>query len=569
MPQFNFQERAPQGQVQASGPRDQGTGIQIQQQMQAAQGFQQLAAGVQDIAQQRVQEQAQSDMSAYQSERITREQKFREDSAKLTNPKELKKLSDKYIKDLNLYAEGKRPDGTEVFRNGMGKAEAKAFNQKYAAQFKAQVSQQAFELDRRRDRLNYQQGVNNGVKNNNSEAISMNIQAMVDQGHITPEEGTMQREQALTDMSVNYFKETQATMMIGVEESLNRINQEQIVFDGSGPKRPTDTYENVAQTTKQAFENYKAELYADKNLNEQQRAYFIDKSKAGLKSLEYRQKAQQDAFKLQQETNYNKAQLEYLAMSIANPGADDYKLQADIFGKYGKELQPKDQISMMSNLKKAQDRHILSQTNKAAEVEIRAEKEAVEDLIYDYSATGDPTGNRFIELMNRVESLKGHPAQARLRSFLSDQSPFNEKNHSPLGSFTRESMTRMKAELGLNLTEAEFKKLGSDRTAKPYEPWQPWLSHGFTQQEIDEHKDSVEKYFDFAPESMRTAYLNKIMRDAQDMFGKDQQKASLFIDTKINELKKSQNDYKFINSYLKTGKGATVGKNPYNMIRTR
>jgi hypothetical protein len=68
---------------------------------------------------------------------------------------------------------------------------------------------------------------------------------------------------------------------------------------------------------------------------------------------------------------------------------------------------------------------------------------------------------------------------------------------------------------------------------------------------------------------MRTAYLNKIMRDAQDMFGKDQQKASLFIDTQINELKKSQNDYKFINSYLKTGKGATVGKNPYNMIRTR
>ena len=109
--QFDFTRKTPQGQVQASGPRDQGTGIGAG----SFQGLANMAYGIQDIAKQRVQEQAESDMSAFQAQRIKMEQDFRKKSAKITNAQEYRKAVDKYITDMDKYASGKRPDGTKVF----------------------------------------------------------------------------------------------------------------------------------------------------------------------------------------------------------------------------------------------------------------------------------------------------------------------------------------------------------------------------------------------------------------------------------------------------------------------
>lgn len=566
MPRFDLTRQAPQTQAQSSGPRDMGLGIQIQAAQQAAEGVSSLVSGFESMARKRVQEQAESDMSAFQAHVIKQEQIYEEGAAKAKNSKELKKLTDKYIKDLELYAmKGKREDGNPVFRNNMGKNAFKEFNKTYAAKFEAQGNARAFEMDRKRDRLNYQIAIDSGIKENNPNAITQSYESLVNAGHITREEAKIKQQEALEQMTITHLTELNAHLMIGVEEKLNNLYQQEIKFDGTGPKKYTDTLEEATKSIKGSFENYKAEVLSNPMLTEVQKKNLIDHSKAGLKSLEYRKKAQFDQQKQQQERNYNMAQIEYLARSIQDPTADQAQLQAEILQKYGKSITPKDQISMLKNIKEAQDRAIKAQTDKAAEVELKAEKTAVESLVYEYDPANDMNGNKYRDLINRVEGLEGHPAKTRLKSFLEEQNPFKADNSSPLGIFTRESTMMLKAELGLNLTEAEYKKLPGERRKAPYEPW--FGAYDFTEEEIAEHKDSVEKFYDFAPESMRDAFLNKVIRDAQDMFKDNPQGAKDFIKTQVNELKKTQNDYKFINNFLNTGQGATLKANPYDMIR--
>ena len=165
-------------------------------------------------------------MSAFQAERITREQAFRESSATITNDAEYKKAADTYIKDLNKYAAGKRPDGTDVFRNGIGKAGHKEFNQMYSAQFKAQASEHAFGLNRKRNKLNYRIAINSGIKNSSGdmaqsrEAIIQSYESMENGGHILPEERIIEQERDIKLMEINYLTEKQATIMLATEEKL-------------------------------------------------------------------------------------------------------------------------------------------------------------------------------------------------------------------------------------------------------------------------------------------------------------------------------------------------------------
>ncbi len=304
--QFDFTRRTPQGQVQASGPRDQGTGI-------GAGSFQSLANmayGVQDIAKQRVQEQAESDMSAFQAQRIKMEQDFRENSANITNAQEYRKAVDKYITDINKYAEGKRPDGTKVFRNGMGSSAYKEFSRDYSAKFKAQGSEHAFQLDRKRDKLNYRIAINGGV-NNTSGDPQIDEAAIIDgydklerDGHLTRQERIIEQERDIKAMTINRLNNQQAKILMTTEEILDRVNKEQMIFDGTGVKPRQDTMENAAKTIKGAFETYKAEVITNKNLDETERKKLIDGAKSSLKFLESAKKmeyaAQKENLKVEQ-----------------------------------------------------------------------------------------------------------------------------------------------------------------------------------------------------------------------------------------------------------------------------
>ena len=302
--QFDFTRRTPQGQIQASGPRDQGTGISGQAVNNLGQGLANIAYGVQDIAKQRVQEQAESDMSAFQAQRIKMEQDFRENSANITNAQEYRKAVDKYITDMNKYAEGKRPDGTKVFRNGMGSSAYKEFSRDYSAKFKAQGLEHAFQLDRKRDKLNYRMAINSGIENNNLDAINQSYDSLVASGHLTPGEAAIEKEQSVKAMTINYFNQTQAKMMLATEETLDRVNKKQMIFDGTGVKPRQDTMENAAKTIKGAFETYKTEVYTNKNLDETERLKLINGAKSSLKFLESAKKmeyaAQKENLKIEQ-----------------------------------------------------------------------------------------------------------------------------------------------------------------------------------------------------------------------------------------------------------------------------
>jgi len=317
----NFSEYAPRTVAGGTAPRDQGTNIRLQTAQQLASGTQSIVAGIENIARDRVQEQAKSDMGAFQAELINKEGEFKRSAATAKNPDELKKLTDKYIKDLNNYAGGKRPDGTEVFRNGMGKTAYKQFSVGYQAKVREQATQQAFEMDRKRDRLNYRMAINSGIKNNNPEAIRQSYSALVEDGHMTQEEATIQSDQAMSEMSITYFKETQAKMMLGVEEALNQTYKP-VSFDGSGMYKQDvkPDLNALKNTVTDAVTTYKTELYADKNLNDQQRLALLNSAKQSMKYLESAKKAEYTAQKEAIEIEKGNIHAQYLRDIATNPG---------------------------------------------------------------------------------------------------------------------------------------------------------------------------------------------------------------------------------------------------------
>ena len=572
MPEFDFTRRTPQGQVQASGPRDQGTGIRAQATSELAQGLTQLAYGAQDIAKQRVGEQAESDMSAFQAQRIKMEQDFREKSASITNAEEYRKAVDKHITDMNKYAEGKRPDGTKVFRNGMGSASYKQFSRDYSAKFKAQGSEHAFQLDRKRDKLNYRMAINSGIKNSSGNpkideaAIVDSYDAMVASGLMLPEEAAIEKEQSIKAMTINHLNNQQAKLLLGAEDILDRVGKEQMVFDGTGVKPHQDTLANAAQTIKGAFETYKAEVYTNKNLNDQERKSLLANAKAGLMAVNHKVKGQKKAADLQRDQNYVQAQIEVESTLYNDPAADPEEVLLQVKNKYNTVIKPEDNLKMLKDLNAHQNKRLKAETSKKAAIELASSDIAAEEEAYSYNADNDPKGTRWRDVMRRVGRMPASVTKTNVVSLMNEKSPFNKKGSSPLSEFTSNSMNQMRAELGLNLTEAEFKKLDSERTMKPLaNKWNTW-DRGFTPEQEARFKDSPEKFYDFTPESMRQNYLNKVMRDAQRMFqdGKPED-AKAHITQELNILKKEKNDLKQIENYLKEAKPRNT--NPYSFVK--
>lgn len=551
MPQFDYSLKTPQGQVQSDGPRDQGTGIRVQTANQLAQGMNQIAASVVDIEKQRVTEQAQSDMSAFQADRIKREQAFREKAATITNAGDYKKAVDKYITDLNKHAAGKREDGTKVFRNGMGSAAYKEFNKGYSAKFQAAGSEHSFQLDRKRDKLNYRMSINSGIKNNNPDAINQSYEQLVNSGHLTAEEATIEKEGDIKKMTLNHFAQTKATMLLGAEE---------LLIQSTDLKQTTKTITD-------AYEVYKAEVYTNKNLEETERKNLLTNAKAGLMAISHKVKGQQKAADLQMKQNYTQAETEYENILLNDPDADPEETLQMVQEKFSTIIKPEDNLKMLKDLNAHQNRRLKAETSKKDAVDMASNDIAAEDEAYSYDPKNDPKGNRFRDIKRRVSRMPSSSTKTDVINLMNDKSPFNKKGSSPISEFTSSSMNQMKAELGLNLTEAEFKKLASDRKEKPWEhSWYSTSSTPFTAEQEAHFKDSTEKFYDFTPESMRQNYLNKVMRDAQRMFQDgDPEKAKAHIEQELNILKKEQNDLKQIENYLKESKPRNT--NVYSFLK--
>jgi len=526
--------------VQAGGPRDQGTAIRSQTGIDLARGIQQIAGGIEGMARQRVEEQAQSDMSAFQAERIRREQAFRESSATITNSEKYRKAVDKHITDLNKYAAGPREDGTKVFRNGMGTAAQKEFNKGYSAKFQTAGSEHAFQLDRKRDKLNYRISINSGIKNNNPDAITQSYEQLVNSGLLTAEEATIEKERDMKSMTLNYFAETQATMMLGVDEALNQ----------------TTDLKQTGETIKGAFENYKNEVYTNKNLNDQERKSLIDNAKASLKALEYKNRAQKSQAKHQGEVNTNMAVHEWQT-AILN-GEDPEEASRKSHAKWGTNIDPKAQTKFFDRAMKHSD-----QKAKAAKDQKQADMNRSLDLslahrIRKYDPANDPTGKEWTNLNEDAAFMFSSSMKSISQALLKEQNPTDPNSKSPLGEFTRASNQILSDVMGMELTRTERKDLKGARTRAPASGW---FGSDFTDADIAKHENSTEEFQDYLAKSEREELLNGIMTEASEIYKKDPSAAKVFINDAKDKLQKETNDRIYYNQYFKA--------NPYDMIKRK
>lgn len=508
--QFDFTRRTPQGQVQASGPRDQGAGIGAG----SFQGLANMAYGVQDIAKQRVQEQADSDMSAFQAQRIKMEQDFRENSANITNAKEYSKAVDKYITDMNKYAEGKRPDGTKVFRNGMGSSAYIKFSRDYSAKFKAQGSEHAFQLDRKRDKLNYRMAINSGIENNNVDAINQSYDSLVAGGHLTPEEAAIEKEQSVKAMTINYFNQTQAKLMLATEEILDRVNKEQMIFDGTGVKPRQDTMENAAKTIKGAFETYKAEVITNKNLDETERKKLIDGAKSSLKFLESAKKMEYAAQKENLKTEQGNVRIA-MQRAILNDPANAIEIKKQFAVNYPnmdentltqvvKDVQKADE-----GYRKAQGDFIKEQFQKFSDNSARSSVLAMDiNNAEDYRQAIDLTakiGDTFL----RSQTLKD----------VEDRAPGKKPKDPVLVDSMKAVSIGLKQALGLDLTRAQVEKLSK------HERWGIEDTHWDTKPNWIPDA-SLEVYVGGLSTPQRQMWASKIEEDYMRIFAEEGKQAA-------------------------------------------
>lgn len=543
MPQFDFSRRTPQGQVQASGPRDQGTGIRAQATSNLAQGVTNLAYGIQDIAKQRVGEQAESDMSAFQAERIRREQEFKEKSATITNAEEYRKSVDKYIADLDKYASGKREDGTKVFRNGMGSAAYKDFNRNYSAQFKAKGSEHAFQLDRKRDKLNYRMAINSGIKNNNPDAINQSYDSLVASGHLTAEEAAIEKERDIKRMTLNYFSETQAKMMLGVEETLNRVNQEQVVFDGTGIKPRTDSIQQASQTIKGSFETYKAEVYTNKNLNDQERKSLIDGAKASLRQLESAKKVEKAANKQAYEAHKNNVTQSYLHEVIMNPGDI-----VNIGKRYAVEYPDMDQKLLTKISNNTLDAHNKFQKAQANFVDKQFQE--WEDKAIKYRIMSMPlnTNEDYSAAIDEVSKIGNATIKSFMVSWIKDYQPGKEKKDSVLYESIQGLSKSLDGALGLDLTRSQASKLTK------YQRWgieDKSFTYDKRPDYIPDEKVGLGIFVGGADAGYRTDTKNAIVNEYMRIYNTDGKSAADEFKTKaIHEAQSEINKRKLGRKYL-------------------
>jgi hypothetical protein len=407
MPQFDFRLKSPQGQVQAGGPLDQGTGINANAGASLAQGL----AGVEQMARQRVGEQADSDMSAFQAERIRREQVFREKSASITNAGEYKKAVDKYVTDLNKYAAGKREDGTKVFRNGMGSQSYKEFSRTYNAKFQAAGSEHSFQLDRKRDKLNYRMSINSGIENNNPDAITQSFDGLQNTGHLTPEERQIEQKGAIKKMTLNHFQQSIATMTLGAEE---------LLIQSTDLKQTTETITS-------RLEAFKAEVYANKNLEETERVHLLNSAKSSLSNTQKATQADKKARGIQIE----KEQLEYQTNAMIEVHEGKREISS-IF--HDPNISQKYKEGKLSIYAKGIEKHksIMEKENKTLKDKTKAnelqlgydiENSATMNIALGYDPAMDtPQGTHKAALLDRINTSLGMNAQTKsdLRQMVKD-----------------------------------------------------------------------------------------------------------------------------------------------------
>ena len=87
-------------------------------------------------------------------------------------------------------------------------------------------------------------------------------------------------------MTVNDLQQKKARMMFGAEELLNQVDQEPATFDGTGVKPRKDSLAEAAEVITGAFENYKAEVYTNDNLEETEKLALVNSAKDSLRLLE-------------------------------------------------------------------------------------------------------------------------------------------------------------------------------------------------------------------------------------------------------------------------------------------
>lgn len=543
MPEFDFTRRTPQGQVQASGPRDQGTGIRAQAASELAQGLTQLAYGAQDIAKQRVGEQAESDMSAFQAQRIKMEQDFREKSASITNAEEYRKAADKYVADLDKYAGGKRADGTKVFRNGMGSASYKQFSRDYSAKFKAQSSEHAFQLDRKRDKLNYRMAINSGIKNNNADAINQSYDSLIAGGHLSEEEAAIEKEQDIKRMTLNYFSETQAKMMLATEETLDRVNKEQMIFDGTGVKPRQDTMENAAKTIKGAFETYKAEVYTNKNLDETERLQLINGAKSSLKFLESAKKTEYAAKKEAQESQKNSITHSYLNDVIADPAniVNIGKQYAANHPDMDKTLLTKISNNTLDAHKKFQKAQTDFIDKQFQDWEDRATKNRIMSMPLN-------TNEDYSKAIDEVSKISDPTIKSFMMTWIKDNQPGKEKKDPVLYESIQGLNKSLDGALGLDLTRAQANKLTK------YQRWgikDEYFTYDTRPEHIPDEKVGLGIFVGGADAGYRTDTKNAIVNEYIRIYNTDGKSAAdEFKNKAIQEAQSEINKRKLGRKYL-------------------
>ena len=550
--QFDFTRRTPQGQVQASGPRDQGTGIGAG----SFQGLANMAYGVQDIAKQRVQEQAESDMSAFQAQRIKMEQDFRENSANITNAQEYRKAVDKYITDMDKYASGKRPDGTKVFRNGMGSSAYKEFSRDYSAKFKAQGSEHAFQLDRKRDKLNYRIAINGGINNTSGDpqideaAIIDNYEKLERDGHLTRQERIIEQERDIKAMTINRLNNQQAKILMTTEEILDRVNKEQMIFDGTGVKPRQDTMENAAKTIKGAFETYKAEVYTNNNLDETERKKLIDGAKSSLKYLESTKKieyaAKKEAFEIEQANIHSS----YMMAVAKNPslitqiGNEYMDKHSNLSEKTLTQIQ-KNSVSAFQRAEKAKNDDNLKKLNRINDIRLRVSVISSQlKTSADYHAAVDVISN-----------IEDDYLRAQTHKWLEDNKPGQEPKD-PLLKGKMQALTKgLSKSLGLDLTRAQhdkldkFQKYGIEDTLGPN-----FIPDVF-------FKDSMEMYVGGMGVYERMEKQNQIVQEYLEIYNKEGAiAADDYAKKMIDGINATNKKALFLNQNLKKTKSLIIRK---------
>lgn len=543
MPEFNFNINAPQGQVQAGGPRDQGTAIRSQANINLAQGIQQIAGGIEQIARDEIKEEAESDMSAFQAMRIEKEQAFREKAATITNDEDYTKAVNKYVTDLDKYAAGKREDGTKVFRNGMGSSAYKQFSTNYNAKFKVAGKEHVFQLKRDRSKKNHRIAINSGIKNNNPEAIRINYDQLVNTNQITAEDRAVQETRDMKAMAINHLQQSKATLMFGTEELLNQVNQEQVSFDGTGVKPRTDSMAEATEIITGAFENYKAEVYTNDNLEETEKLALVTAAKDSLKFLNLAKKTEYAAQKEARAVETAGLHSNYMRDITKDP-ANIVQIGKDYSDQY-KNLEEKTLQHIMSNSISARKRFTKAEGDFAEKAFNRMADLSLRSSIMSSNLS---TGKDYDAAINELSKIGDPVLRTATHKWIEENKPGSTPKNPELNAKVKSLHEDLKMSLGLDLTRAQaaklnkFQKYGMEDT----------LGYNSRPDKFPDPKESLQEYIGGLTRGQRQDSQYTIEQEYIEIYNKDGQVAAEEYKEKALEgINKDNNTAGFFEIFIK------------------